>query len=85
MQTCKQTPAHTGIKQVIMRLIKKGAILPVWVTWISIKYDQCYIAKESGISKLIHLCLGLTQSALLTSIGVSQNLSSASIAYASDI
>ena len=54
MQTCKQTPTHTGIKYRIMRLIKKGGILPVRVTWVSIKYDQCYIAKESGML----LCLG---------------------------
>ena len=41
-----------------MMLSKNGAILPVWVTWISIKYDQCYNAKESGMSKLMLLCLG---------------------------
>ena len=42
---------NIGIKHGIMRRIKYGAILPVWVTWISIEYAQCYNAKESGMSK----------------------------------
>ena len=43
-------PHTQSLKHRIMRPIKKRAILPVWVTWISIEYDQCYIAKESNVS-----------------------------------